>query len=127
MSQNDLRILLKHRGDVDQRQVLLHAKEGVQLATHVKIDLAGQHLGLIVHRRPTRNDGHIKAAGGIGAVSDRLVKATMLGLCDPVGAERCLDIFGQGRAGQGNAGGQCHDGQTRCAGRLRLEVSSRHV
>ena len=75
------------------------------VAAHVEIDLAGEQQRPPADLRAALHDRHVEAAGGIGAVGDRLVVAAMLGLGEPVGAEG--DLFVRRRAKR--AGGKQRD------------------
>jgi hypothetical protein len=88
MGHQHLRLLLEGGGDDLDRDVLLDGGEGLKhVSAHVEVDLAGQQQRAVVHLRAALGDGDIEAAGGIGAVGDRLIEAAMLGLGEPVGAE----------------------------------------
>ena len=94
-----LRVLLEVGRDDAQRNVLLHGVEGLQqVAAHVEVDLAGQQQRPPADLRAALHDGDVEAAGRIGAVGDRLIVAAMLGLGEPVGAERDLFVGERARA-----------------------------
>jgi hypothetical protein len=69
MGHQHLRLLLEGGGDDLDRDVLFDGREGFKhVAAHVEVDLAGQQQCAIVHLRAALGDGHIEAAGGVGAV-----------------------------------------------------------
>ena len=99
MRHQHLRLLLEGGGDDAQRDVLRHGVEGLlHVAAHVEVDLAGQKQRPAGDLRSALHDRHVEAAGGIGAVGDRLVVAAMLGLGEPVGAEGDRNREGRGAA-----------------------------
>ena len=88
---DDLRVLLEMRGDDDDRHVLLDRVEGEQqVAAHVEIELAGGEQEAVVGLRAARHDRHVEPVFGVGSVDDGLIIAAVLGLGEPVGAERDL-------------------------------------
>ena len=98
MGHEHLRLLLEGGRDDAQRDVLRDGVEGLlQVAAHVEVDLAGEQQRPAGDLRAALLDRDLEAAGGIGAVGDRLVVAAMLGLGEPVGAERHRDRKGAGR------------------------------
>ncbi len=60
------------------------------LAAHVEVELAGSEQDAVVGLRTALHDRHVEAVFGVGAVRDGLIIAAMLGLGEPVGAERDL-------------------------------------
>ena len=102
MRHEDLRIFLEHGGNHNGRHILLNRSKSLNhIAAHDEFEAAcGQHearIGL----RPALDDLHLKAIFGISAVSDRLVKAAMFGLCQPIRAEAHLvGSFSAQSAGQ---------------------------
>ena len=119
MGHQHLRLLLEGGGDDAQRDVLRHRVEGLlQVAAHVEVDLAGEQQRPAGDLRAALLDRDLEAAGGVGAVGDSLVVAAMLGLGEPVGAERHRNREGAGRAGRG-------DGESR-RGNLEKPVHRRH-
>ena len=91
MRHHDLRILLEIRRDDDDRQVLLDRVEvDEHVAAHVEIDLAGGQQQAVVGLRAALQDRHVEAVFRVGAVDHRLIIAAVLGLGEPVGAERHL-------------------------------------
>jgi hypothetical protein len=99
MGEDDLRVLLEDRGDVDDRDFLGRGVEGLQqVAAHVELDAVGQQERAVVDLRAAGDDLDVEAAFGVGAVGDRLVEAAMFGLGEPVGAEGDLGQVGIGAA-----------------------------
>jgi hypothetical protein len=108
MGEDDLRVLLEDRGDVDDRDFLGRGVEGLQeVAAHVELDAVGQQERAVVDLRAAGDDLDVEAAFGVGAVGDRLVEAAMFGLGEPVGAEGDLCQVGVGVG----AGGRERRGQ----------------
>ena len=106
MGHHHLRVLLEIGGHDAQRNALLDGVEGLQqIAAHVEVDLAGKQQRPPADLRTALHDADVQAAGGIGAVGDRLIVAAVLGLGEPVGAEG--DLFG------GGCGESCQDGRER--------------
>ena len=98
MRQQHLRVLLEDRGDRDGRDVLGDRVEGLQrVGAHEEVELADRQQDAVVDVRPARHDGDVEPVFLVGAVGERLVEAAMLGLRDPVGAER--DLVERLRAG----------------------------
>jgi hypothetical protein len=92
MGEDDLRVLLEDRGDVDDRDLLGRGVERLQqVAAHVELDAVGQQERAVVDLRTAGDDLDVEAAFGVGAVGDRLVEAAMFGLGEPVGAEGDLE------------------------------------
>ena len=114
MREHHLRVLLENRRDRERRDVLLDRTEALQrVRAHEEIDLLGEQRQAVVHLRAARHDGHVEAVFRIGAVGDRLIEAAMLGLGDPIGAERNLveRLRLRGRQGRERQGGQHQGGQ----------------
>ena len=107
MREQHLRVLLEDRRDRDHWDVLRHRVEGLQaIRAHEEIDPAGEQQHAVVHLRAARHDRHVEAVFPVGAVGDRLIEAAMLGLGDPVGAERDLvELLGEGGRGESRKGG----------------------
>ena len=61
-----------------------------EFALMKKSILRGEQQHAVVHLRAARHDGDVEAVFLVRAVRDRLIEAAMLGLGDPVGAERDL-------------------------------------
>ncbi len=60
MGNDDLRVLLEHGRHVDDGDVFLCCREGLQqVAAHVEIHPAGQHQRAVVHLWAARHDGDI--------------------------------------------------------------------
>ena len=57
---------------------------------HEEVELADRQQEPVVHVRPARHDGHIESVFPVSAVGQRLIVAAVLGLRQPVGAERHL-------------------------------------
>ncbi len=116
MGDDDLRVLLEDRGDRHDRHALLHRVERLQqVAAHVIVDPPRQHQRAVVHLRAALDDGDVEPALLVGAVGHGLVEAAMLGLGQPVGAERDLGQFlrarlggSEAQRGRGVKNGACH-------------------
>ena len=61
-----------------------------QAAAHVEVELAGGEQHRVGRLRAALDDRHVEAVFRVGAVGDRLIIAAVLGLGEPVGAERDL-------------------------------------
>jgi hypothetical protein len=91
MGQENLRILLEDGSDRDHRYVVGDRVERLQrVRGHEEIELAGGQQDAVVGVGASRHDGDVEAVFLVGAVSDRLEEAAMLGLRHPVGSERHL-------------------------------------
>ena len=91
MVKQDLRVLLEHGGDRDQRHVVGDRVERLQrVRAHEEVELARDQEHAVVLVGPARHDGDVEPVILVGAVGDRLKEAAMLGLGDPIGAERDL-------------------------------------
>ena len=91
MGDEDLRVFLEQRGDLDHRHVLGDGIKTLQrVGAEEEIDLADRQQDLIVRARAARHDGDVEAVFPVGAVGQRLVEAAVLALRHPIGAERDL-------------------------------------
>ncbi len=97
MREEDLRILLKDRGDRDHRDVVGYRVEGLQrVRAHEEIEFARDQLDPVVDVRATGNDFDVETVTRVSAVRDGLIESAMFGLRDPVGTERHLVEAGRG-------------------------------
>ena len=80
------RVLLKHRRDGNERQILLHELDGAT-ATKVEIQPPRHHKLHLVHLGPALADRHLQPAFGVEPGRQRLVVAAVFGLRYPVEAE----------------------------------------
>ena len=117
MRDEDLRVFLEQRGDLDHRHVLGDGIKTLQrVGAEEEIDLADRQQDLIVRARAARHDGDVEAVFPVGAVGQRLVEAAVLALRHPIGAERDLvERLREGRCRRG-AGPNGEPGQHRPAG-----------
>ena len=98
------RVLLEHRRDRDERQVLLHELDRAA-AAQVEVEPARHHELHLVHLRPALADGHLQPALGVEPGGERLVVAAVFRLRQPVEAETDR-ILGVRRGGAGKQGKQ---------------------
>ena len=98
------RVLLEHRRDRDERQVLLHELDRAP-AAQVEVEPARHHELHLVHLRPALADGHLQSALGVQPGGERLVVAAVFRLRQPVQAETDR-ILGVRRGGAGEQGQQ---------------------
>jgi hypothetical protein len=122
MGEDDLRVLLEDRGDVDDRDLLGRGVERLQqVAAHVELDAVGQQERAVVDLRAAGDDRHVEAAFRVGAIRDGLVEAAMFGLGQPVGAEG--DLIRSCAAGaSGERGGQARRKDVRSMGGFSPKV-----
>ena len=80
------RVLLEHRRDRDERQVLLDELDRPP-AAEVEVQASGHHELHLVHLRAALADGHLQPMSGVDAGGERLVVAAIFRLCHPIEAE----------------------------------------
>ena len=101
MRHEHLRVFLEVGGDDDDGHVTGDRIEGEQqIAAHVEVEPPGRQQKLVVRLRPALDDRDVEAVLGVSAVGDRLVISAVLGLGEPVGAERDLVGGERGRSEQ---------------------------
>jgi hypothetical protein len=91
VGQEDLRILLEHRGDLDHRHFIGHRVEGLQrVGAKEEVELAGDQQHAVVVVGAARHDGDVEPVLLVGAVGEGLEKSALLALRQPIGSERDL-------------------------------------
>ncbi len=103
MRHHHLRVFLEVRRNHDDGQILVDRVEREQeVAAHVEIELSGGQEKAVVRLRAALDNGHVEAVFLVGSIDQRLVISAVLGLGEPIGAER--DFVGRVR--------HCRKGQT---------------
>ena len=88
MRDENLRILLEHRGDRDDGDVVGDRVERHQrIRRHEEIELAGNQQHPVIVVRAARHNGDVEPVFLVGAVGECLEKPAMLGFGHPVGSE----------------------------------------
>ena len=87
MSEENLRVLLIDRRDIDQRNSLLLSDKLLLLRAEIKIELSGKEHCAVLCTRATLDDFHVQAVLGISAVGYRLIEATVISLGEPISTE----------------------------------------
>ena len=80
------RVLLEHRRDRDERQVLLDELDRPP-AAQVEVQPSGHHELHLVHLRAALPDGHPQPVPGVDPGGERLVVAAIFRLCHPIETE----------------------------------------
>ncbi len=108
MAHEDLRIFLEMGRHDHRRNILLDGREGLDhAAAHVEVELADRHQHAVGGARAPGHDGDLEPVFLEGSIRDGLIIAAVLGLGDPVRAERDLRQGGRvTAAGAGANSGQ---------------------
>jgi hypothetical protein len=111
MRQEHLRVLLKHRRDVDHRDIVGDGVERLQrVRAEEEIELTGDQQDTVVVVRAAGHDRDVEPVLLVGPVGQGLEKPALLGLRDPIGSKRDLvqrlGASGRGRHDGGQQGGR---------------------